>query len=60
MAGPAGGKPNLRLLAGVALLAKAGDATARVSFIVTYVVANVFLSLSGPLVVGIVTPNAAP
>lgn len=42
-----------------ALLAKAGNATPVVSFTVTYAVANVFLTLWGPIVVGIVTKNAA-
>jgi putative transport protein len=43
-----------------ALLAKAGNATPVVSFTVTYAVANVFLTLWGPLIVGIITQNAAP
>jgi putative transport protein len=42
-----------------ALLAKAGNATPVVSFTVTYAVANVFLTLWGPLVVGIITKNAS-
>jgi aspartate-alanine antiporter len=41
-----------------ALLAKAGNATPVVSFTVTYAVANVFLTLWGPLIVGIITKNA--
>lgn len=41
-----------------ALLAKAGNATPVVSFTVTYAVANVFLTLWGPVIVGIVTRNA--
>lgn len=41
-----------------ALLAKAGNATPVVSFTVTYAVANVFLTLWGPVIVGIVTHNA--
>jgi putative transport protein len=40
-----------------ALLAKAGNATPVVSFTVTYAVANVFLTLWGPLIVGIITKN---
>lgn len=40
-----------------ALLAKAGNATPVVSFTVTYAVANVFLTIWGPLVVGIITKN---
>lgn len=43
-----------------ALLAKAGNATPVVSFTVTYAVANVFLTLWGPIIVGLVTRNAAP
>ena len=43
-----------------ALLAKAGNATPVVSFTVTYAVANVFLTLWGPLVIGIITKNPAP
>jgi len=40
-----------------ALLDKAGNATPVVSFTVTYAVANVFLTLWGPLIVGIITKN---
>ena len=43
-----------------ALLAKAGNATPVVAFTVTYAVANVFLTLWGPVIVGIVKTNAAP
>lgn len=43
-----------------ALLAKAGNATPVVSFTVTYAVANVFLTLWGPVIVGVITTNAAP
>ena len=43
-----------------ALLAKAGNATPVVSFTVTYAVANVFLTLWGPLIVGLITKNASP
>ena len=43
-----------------ALLAKAGNATPVVSFTVTYAVANVFLTLWGPVIVGLITKNAAP
>jgi putative transport protein len=42
-----------------ALLAKAGNATPVVSFTVTYAVANVFLTLWGPLIVGIIAKNAS-
>jgi putative transport protein len=42
-----------------ALLAKAGNATPVVSFTVTYAVANVFLTLWGPLIVGIIARNAS-
>jgi putative transport protein len=42
-----------------ALLAKAGNATPVVSFTVTYAVANVFLTLWGPLIVGIITKNVS-
>ncbi|CAM3658576.1 aspartate-alanine antiporter [Bordetella sputigena] len=42
-----------------ALLAKAGNATPVVSFTVTYAVANVFLTLWGPVIVALVTRNAA-
>ena len=41
-----------------ALLAKAGNATPVVAFTVTYAVANVFLTLWGPVIVGIVKTNA--
>lgn len=40
-----------------ALMEKAGNATPVMSFTVTYAVANVFLTLWGPLIVGIVTKN---
>ena len=43
-----------------ALLAKAGNATPVVSFTVTYAVANVFLTLWGPVIVGLVKTNAGP
>ncbi len=43
-----------------ALLAKAGNATPVVAFTVTYAVANVFLTLWGPVIVGIITKNASP
>ncbi|WP_419907592.1 hypothetical protein [Hoeflea sp.] len=43
-----------------ALLAKAGNATPVVTFTVTYAVANVFLTIWGPLIVGIITKNATP
>lgn len=42
-----------------ALLSQAGNATPVVAFTVTYAVANVFLTLWGPIVVGIVSKNAA-
>lgn len=42
-----------------ALLSKAGNATPVVSFTVTYAVANVFLTLWGPVIVGIISKNAA-
>jgi putative transport protein len=42
-----------------ALLTKAGNATPVVSFTVTYAVANVFLTLWGPVIVGIITKNVA-
>jgi putative transport protein len=41
-----------------ALLAKAGNATPVVSFTVTYAVANVFLTLWGPIIVGLISTNA--
>ena len=41
-----------------ALLEKAGNATPVVAFTVTYAVANVFLTLWGPVIVGLVTKNA--
>ncbi|MEM8660990.1 MAG: aspartate-alanine antiporter, partial [Pseudomonadota bacterium] len=40
-----------------ALLDKAGNATPVVPFTVTYAVANVLLTLWGPLIVGIITTN---
>ncbi len=43
-----------------ALLDKAGNATPVVSFTVTYAVANVFLTLWGPVIVGLVARNATP
>ncbi|MBE7214768.1 aspartate-alanine antiporter [Shewanella benthica] len=42
-----------------ALLSKAGNATPVFSFTVTYAVANVLLTLWGPIIVGIITKNAA-
>ena len=42
-----------------ALLEKAGNATPVVSFTVTYAVANVLLTLWGPIIVGIITKNSA-
>lgn len=41
-----------------ALLEKAGNATPVVTFTVTYAVANVLLTLWGPLIVGLVSTNA--
>ncbi|QAV70937.1 aspartate-alanine antiporter [Salinibacterium sp. UTAS2018] len=41
-----------------ALLDKAGNATPVVSFTITYAVANVFLTLWGPVIVALVTTNA--
>lgn len=41
-----------------ALLAKSGNATPVVAFTVTYAVANVFLTLWGPVIVGLITKNA--
>jgi putative transport protein len=41
-----------------ALLDKAGNATPVVAFTVTYAVANVFLTLWGPVIVALVTKNA--
>ncbi|WP_206057196.1 aspartate-alanine antiporter [Nitratireductor sp. XY-223] len=43
-----------------ALLAKAGNATPVVTFTVTYAVANVFLTIWGPLIVGIIAKNPSP
>ena len=43
-----------------ALLNKAGNATPVVGFTVTYAVSNVFLTLWGPLIVGIITTNPSP
>ncbi len=40
-----------------ALLDKAGNATPVVAFTVTYAVANVFLTLWGPIIVGIISTN---
>ena len=42
-----------------ALLAKAGNATPVVAFTVTYAVANVFLTLWGPIIIGLITKNAS-
>ncbi|ALE92310.1 transporter [Arthrobacter alpinus] len=42
-----------------ALLAKAGNSTPVVSFTITYAVANVFLTLWGPVIIGIITKNAS-
>ncbi len=41
----------------VALLEKAGNATPVVAFTVTYAVANVFLTIWGPIVVGVIDVN---
>ena len=46
-------------LAFAALLEKAGNATPVVSFTVTYAVANVLLTLWGPIIVDIITKNVA-
>jgi AspT/YidE/YbjL antiporter-like protein len=43
-----------------ALMSKAGNATPVAAFTVTYAVANVFLTLWGPVIVGIITKNASP
>ena len=43
-----------------ALLEKAGNATPVVAFTVTYAVANVFLTLWGPVIVGVISTNATP
>jgi putative transport protein len=43
-----------------ALLQKAGNSTPVVTFTVTYAVANVLLTLWGPLIVGIITKNPTP
>ena len=43
-----------------ALLDKAGNSTPIVSFTVTYAVANVFLTLWGPIIVGVITKNPTP
>ncbi len=42
-----------------ALLERAGNATPVVSFTVTYAVANVFLTLWGPIIIGVISKNAA-
>ncbi len=42
-----------------ALLEKAGNATPVVSFTVTYAVANVFLTLWGPIIIGVVSKTPA-
>jgi len=52
----AGGRSANPALA--ALLEKTGNATPVVAFTVTYAVANVFLTLWGPVIVGIITKNA--
>jgi aspartate-alanine antiporter len=43
-----------------ALLNKAGNATPVVPFTVTYAVANVLLTLWGPIIIGIITKNPSP
>jgi len=43
-----------------ALMGKAGNATPVVTFTVTYAVANVLLTLWGPLIVGLVATNPSP
>jgi uncharacterized transporter YbjL len=52
----AGGRSANPALA--SLLAKTGNATPVVAFTVTYAVANVFLTLWGPIIVGLVSRNA--
>jgi putative transport protein len=52
----AGGRSANPALA--ALLEKTGNATPVVAFTVTYAVANVFLTLWGPVIVGIITKNS--
>jgi len=54
----AGGRSANPALA--ALLEKTGNATPVVAFTVTYAVANVFLTLWGPVIVGLITKNAVP
>ena len=54
----AGGRSANPAFAG--LLEKAGNATPVIAFTVTYAVANVFLTLWGPVIVGVITTNAAP
>jgi len=54
----AGGRSANPALA--ALLDKTGNATPVVAFTVTYAVANVFLTLWGPVIVGLITKNAIP
>jgi aspartate-alanine antiporter len=54
----AGGRSANPALA--ALMAKTGNATPVVAFTVTYAVANVFLTLWGPVIVGIISKNATP
>jgi hypothetical protein len=41
-------------------MGKAGNATPVVAFTVCYAVANVFLTLWGPLIIGIITKNPSP
>ncbi|GGA81344.1 putative transporter [Neiella marina] len=43
-----------------ALLEKAGNATPVFAFTVTYAIANVLLTLWGPIIVGIITTNVTP
>ncbi|MGI9402102.1 MAG: aspartate-alanine antiporter [Rhizobiaceae bacterium] len=43
-----------------ALLNKAGNATPVVAFTVTYAVANVLLTLWGPIIIGIISKNPSP
>jgi len=54
----AGGRSANPALA--ALLEKTGNATPVVAFTVTYAVANVFLTLWGPVIIGLITKNATP
>ena len=52
-------KTPIVALSFAALLEKAGNNTPVATFTITYAIANIFLTLWGPVVVGIISTNPA-